>query len=260
MASAEFSSLRPTTQEWRQFISAAIQTASALATPYAPLIYCGAEFLYNHRDSIRRLFGASSYAYSFEGSTLPLSTPTERVAPQQGTLSLNITLTPSARDLGLRNGDPVIIILIDHTFAPGRSGLVVPTQVGERVDLAVLRSSYSLAAFGSRTESLFAMPDPYTAVAGNGVLLGGRHQLELPLMARGPVQTPQHAVVPNITGTVVGNNFLFDRRRQLGPPSTVGRSFLTLPSRAFPCDQCSMTFSTQADLDGHKRLLGLKRS
>jgi hypothetical protein len=80
---------------------------------------------------------------------LPLSALHDRTAPQQATLSINSRLTDSARRMGLRNGDPVGVLLTGSGLAHTRSRLVVPTRVGEQVRIAVPNGDYAVTALGS---------------------------------------------------------------------------------------------------------------
>src|SRR3954469_15332713 len=85
---------------------------------------------------------------------------------QKQVVSLTPTLTWSARNAGLRNGDPISLMLTSRTQNSTRSGLIVPGRVGEMMKATIPRDDYSIAAFGSKGTSLFQRQDPYIAVGG----------------------------------------------------------------------------------------------
>ena len=105
-------------------------------------------------------------------------------------MPVTLSVDTTAAGTGLRQGDPVSVVLSGHSGGQLRNGLVVPTRVGERVSLSLPRGSYSLTALGGRRETLFTNRDPYTALGGNNLVLDGQRQLYLPLSARTSTASP----------------------------------------------------------------------
>lgn len=62
----------------------------------------------------------------------------------------------------------------------------MPARVGDQVELAIPLDTYSIAAFASRRDALFTEPDPFRAVTGQTIMLGGHQALALPLVPRQP--------------------------------------------------------------------------
>ena len=97
---------RPTNDELWDLASA----VSAFICPLGPLAVWVLKFASNRRDLIFSQFGTPVQAYTAEQSPLRLTllaTPSRAAQTPAGTLSINTPLTGAARQLGLRNGDPV---------------------------------------------------------------------------------------------------------------------------------------------------------
>jgi hypothetical protein len=152
-----------------------------LLAPFAALAF---EYLYERRDRIFNASGAPLQAYTADRSALNLNTLSRRIAQPHSVLSIDTSLTGSARKLGLRDGDPVSVMVAGHQYVQSRSGIVVPARIGERINVTVPNGSYSVAALGSSREALFTARDPYNAVAGNNISLQAAQWLALPLTAR----------------------------------------------------------------------------
>jgi len=152
-----------------------------LLAPFAALFF---EYLYDRRDRIFNASGAPLQAYTVDRSALNLNTLSRRIAQPHSVLSIDTSLTGSARKLGLRDGDPVSVMVAGHQYVQSRSGIVVPARIGERINVTVPNGSYSVAALGSSREALFTTRDPYNAVAGNNISLQAAQWLALPLTAR----------------------------------------------------------------------------
>jgi hypothetical protein len=144
-------------------------------------------YLYDRRDLIFGATGAPVRAIASDSSVVQLSALSRPSAQPDATLSINTTLNDSARRLGIRNGDPVSVLLTGHNFVQARSGLVVPARIGEQTRVTVPKGSYSITAFGAKPESLFTIPDPYRVVAGNTTQLNSNRQLALSLTPREPL-------------------------------------------------------------------------
>jgi hypothetical protein len=157
------------------------------AGPFAVL---AARYLYERRNLIFGSSGAPAQAYDSADRAVGWST-LARPAAGSGTLSLRPQLSESARRLGVREGDPVGLVLTGHSYTtarsglvvPARSGLVVPARIGQQVEVAVPRGTYSLGAFAGRRDQLFATAQPFAAAAGQNVVVGTRSNLVLPLAA-----------------------------------------------------------------------------
>ncbi len=167
----------------------AVQLVSTLVLgPWGPPVAFLAQYLFTRRELLFDSYGGPAQAVNASGQAVSLpalrATPTTR----QGVLSLNASLTDSARRQGLRTGDPVGLVVTNHTPAAGGipgGRLVVPARIGERVDVTVPHGTYSLGAFAGQRAVLFARPDPFTAGTGHTAVLGGRRlELGLPLAAR----------------------------------------------------------------------------
>jgi len=229
----------------------------------------GFDYLYDRRDLIFSTTGAPVQAIASDSSVLRLSALSQPSGQPHATLSINTTLNNSARQLGIRNGDPVSVLVTGHSFAQARSGLVVPARIGEQTKVTVPRGNYSVTAFGSKQASLFTTPDPYRVVAGNTTLLNGNRKLALSLAPREPLLKafPQPSItVTSLKWPQVNRNVL--------PVSSQGRCvycgqaattsllahMLVCPSRPKPatyqpgslrCDRCFARFSTMSDLNMH---------
>lgn len=177
-------SWRLTSAEKRKGVFASLQIVSALAGPLGPLALWAFEYLYDRRDLIFTQSGMPVQAFTARGAPLRLGSLADGGSSQLGSLSINPALTPAARALGLRDGDPVSVVVSGHQFVQGRSGLVVPARIGSPLTVAVPRGTYSLSAFGGTRNSLFTLTDPYTGVSGTTVQVGQHSSLALPLRSR----------------------------------------------------------------------------
>lgn len=258
-----------TDQERRKAVSAVVTMASSLLGPWGPLIVWGFDYLYDRRDLIFNADGAPVQAIASDGSALRLAALSQPAARPQATLAINATLGDSARRLGLRNGDPVSMLVTGHTFVGARSGLVVPARIGEQAKVTVPAGSYSVTAFGSRQASLFSAKDPYQVAAGNTTMISGNRQLALSLAARAPVlgTYPQAPVLGTSLNWAPAsrNTPLLTPRRCLycgQTPAAAGMlpHMLSCPSRPKPpppselpfyCDRCGARFSTSNQRDVH---------
>jgi len=165
--------------------------SSFIGGPLGPLAVWGLKFVYDRRNLIFSQLGIPIQAYTAQRVPLrltSLATPNRAAAQAPaGTLSISAPLTSAARQLGLRSGDPVSVVLAGHQYVQARSGLVVSTRIGERIEVWVPNGNYTVAAFGGRRDALFATPDPYSTMTGGNILLAGRRQLNLSLTARNAV-------------------------------------------------------------------------
>lgn len=281
-------SWRLTDRERRQAFSAALAVFSTVLGPLGPLAVWGLEYIYDRRDLIFNVAGAPVSAYTADRSALNLTALSNNIAHSratQSTLSIDTSLTDAARKLGLRNGDPVSLTVTGHRYIQSRSGMVVPTRIGDRVNITVPSGSYSIAAFGSRQDNLFSTHDPYTSVAGDNITAHGRRQLALPLTPRAalastsaPAVTPSwpkdgvlrartcpscglaiaanplnHALTctrhPAWTNTTLSNRRTTSTIR---PPSAKWQPTL---QPGFQCGQCYVRYITKAALDNHLRAM-----
>lgn len=267
---ASQSSWQMTEEERRKAYSTVVQVASSFLGPFGPVVMWGFDYLYDRRGLIFSTAGEPVQAIASDGSAirLPLlsrAAAGPQVARPQATLAIGTTLGESARRLGLRNGDPVSMLVTGHSFAGVRSGLVVPTRIGEQAKVSVPAGTYSVAAFGARQAALFGSKDPYQAAAGNTTVASGSGQLALSLAARAPLlRTP-------VQGTGVNRSLLIQAaqpqtlRRCIycgqvqAAPSLLGHT-LSCPSRPkmltrsqlpFFCDRCGMRFGTANERSGH---------
>ncbi|MBE1484376.1 hypothetical protein [Plantactinospora soyae] len=176
-----------TDEERRRGRSALVQSVTSLAFGVAgpPAAWLG-QYLYDRRDLIFNRYGTPRRAFDAGGHALDLSRVGRPSATRPATLSLQTGLTNAVRQLGLREGDPVTLVLVGQLSVRSGSGLVVPALVGDQVELAIPMGTYSLTALASPRDTLFAEPDPFRAVTGRTVALGGHQTLALPLTARQP--------------------------------------------------------------------------
>ncbi|GAA4465902.1 hypothetical protein [Phytohabitans houttuyneae] len=183
-----------TEQEWRRLREAFVQSAAGFFFgPAGPVVAWAGQCLYDRLTFNRS--GAPARAFDATGRALNLSTVGRPSAARPATLSLYTGLTGAVRQLGLREGDPVTLVLVGQPYLRSASGLVVPALVGDQVELAVPLGPYTLTAFASRRDALFTEPDPFRAVAARQVNLGARQTLALPLTPRQPVPS----VLPRCT-------------------------------------------------------------
>lgn len=181
------SSWQLTDQERRKACAAFVAVGASFLGAFAPVIMWGFDYLYDRRNLVFDAGGAPVQAIASDGSAVRLAALGQSAAGAQATLDVSTTLGDSARRLGLRNGDPVSMLVTGHTFAGPRSGLVIPARIGEQARVTVPAGSYSVTAFGSRQASLFSTMDPYQAAAGGTTAVNGNRQLALPLTARAPL-------------------------------------------------------------------------
>jgi hypothetical protein len=291
-------SWRLTDRERRQAFTAAVSVASVMLGPLGPLAVWGFDYLYDRRDLIFNTVGTPIRAYTADRSALSLAalsssivqprlpgSTLSRSVPSQSTLTIDTSLTDSARRLGLRNGDPVSVTVTGHRYVQSRSGLVVPTRIGEQVNITVPSGSYSIAAFGSRRASLFSAHDPYSTVAGDNVTAFGPKRLALPLTARAALpSTPASAAVPatSTNSTLAARTCLWCGL-PLAPtplvhllscserPAPTGGAVLDFPvtprlrqlranrlplqQLTFQCDRCDARFPTSPALDEHMQVM-----
>jgi hypothetical protein len=258
-----------TDYERRRAYAAAVAVASSFLGPFGPVVMWGFDYLYDRRDLIFNSGGAPVQAIASDGSGLRLAALSQPAARPQATLAINTTLGDSAQRLGLRNGDPVSMLVTGHTFVGARSGLVVPARIGEQAKVTVPAGTYSVTAFGSRQASLFSAKDPYQVAAGNTTLVAGSRQLALPLAARAPLlqtysrapeqgtrvdwarfsrnapvltprQCPYCGQTPT-TASMLAHTLFCPSRPKPPPPSE-------LP---FYCDRCGARFRTRTELGPH---------
>jgi hypothetical protein len=190
--SGDFSSWRPTAEERRRLTSALIGAAGVYLGVPLELAEVARSYFYNRRDMLFTGRGVPKKAYS-QGKGVSLSALAQ--APSAQRLTLNVDLAQSARELGLRDGDPVTIVLTGQAYVRTAGGLVVPARVGQPVEVAVPQGNYRLAAFGSRQDSLFTTPDPFIALGGNNLAISWPQALAVPLSARQGLPAGQQAPV-----------------------------------------------------------------
>jgi hypothetical protein len=170
--------------ERRRAFAAVVAVASSFLGPFGPMVMWGFDYLYDRRDLIFNTAGVPIRAIASDSSVLRLSTLSLPSGPSHATLAIDTALTGSARRLGVRKGDPVSLLVTGHSYVQPRSGLVVPARIGEQIKVVVPSGNYSVTAFGSNQESLFATPDPYQVVDGSTTLLDGSRRLTLSLAPR----------------------------------------------------------------------------
>lgn len=239
-----------TDRERRQAILAALAAASTSLGPLGPLMVWGFEYVYDRRDRIFNQLGVPLRAYGYDRSSVELNTLAESGTGRLATLSIDT----SAADSRLRLGDPVSVVLSEHSAGQLRGGLVVPTRVGERVSLSLPRGSYSLAALGGPRKALFTSRDPYTALGGNNLVLDGQRQLYLPLSARTRTAPVASLRLPDRLNSTV-------TRLLLNPPAprqtcTICGTELTADGvclNATRCSWCDESFESYLDCREHER-------
>ncbi|GAB3900649.1 hypothetical protein ACFQ1S_10055 [Kibdelosporangium lantanae] len=193
----DYSSWRWSDAERRSAVSVGIQSVAALVGgPWGLALAFGMEYLYNRRQLIFNSASTPERAYSARGEAVSLGALAQREAAPSVSLYLNPELTAPAQQLGLRSGDPVTLILSDTGATRTGTGLVVPTRVGEQINLVVPRSSYTVAAFGARRDSLFVTPDPFTTI-GAATVTPTSGALQIPLTARQTMYTPAYKPLRN---------------------------------------------------------------
>lgn len=179
----QYRSFRLTPDEKWRLTSAALEAFVPGATFVSQLV----EIAYRRRDLIYDTLGVPRQVHT-ANRMLPLSS----LATPAGanTLSINITITDAAQRLGLRQGDPVTVMVAGHNYVSDRSGLVVPARIGQPVDISLPAGDYSLAGLGARRETLLTASDPYNTMGGGTVQIAGQRWLDLPLAARNTVPPP----------------------------------------------------------------------
>ncbi|NUT96427.1 MAG: hypothetical protein HOY78_30805 [Saccharothrix sp.] len=156
-------------------------TASLLLGPLGPFAVLAGRYLYDRRDAIfDRMGGRPVRAFDATGRPHGLSTLSSGAL---STLAVRPVLTEAARGLGLREGDPVSLVLTGQRFTSARSGLVVPARIGQRVEVSVPEDTYSLGAFAGRAGELFTRAHPFRVAAGQAVVASGRSGMVLNLDA-----------------------------------------------------------------------------
>ncbi|MFC0433908.1 hypothetical protein [Kutzneria buriramensis] len=205
MAAEQSQSWRLTDDERRKAVSSAASFVASLIGPGAEFLVWGFEYFYNRRDLIFNGSGAPAQAFTAQATPVRLSALASNTSG--GRLSINTPLTAAAQRAGLRTGDPVSVVLSGHQFTQSRSGLVVPTRIGDRVQVSVPNGTYSAAAFGSGRQALFTAKDPFQTVAGGNVLLTGRGGLDLSLTTRTPVPAKLTWTCSHCGQTATGNAF-----------------------------------------------------
>jgi hypothetical protein len=261
-------SWRMTDQERRKAFSTVAAVASAFAGPLGPVAVWAAEYIYDRRDLLFDRLGEPLQAFQSNRFALNLSVLSQRIPlPHAATLSIDTTLTTAAKKLGLRKGDPVSLVLTGDRYVQSRSGLVVPTRIGERVSITAPRGNYSLTAFGSRRDALFTTRDPYQTAAGDSVRLSGHDNVALRLNSRALLLSEQRPTASVVKprqfdglrtgrlsashGTCVWcsranvNNMLEHVLTCSKLPRTAARAY------TYTCLQCRQTFTTQAERDNH---------
>jgi hypothetical protein len=273
---AEQQSWQLTARERRTAFTAAAAAFSTVLGPFGPLAVWCLEFVYDRRDLIFSPSGVPVSAYTAGRNAVGLTALTGGIGnplTARSTLDIDTSLTPSARRLGLRPGDPVSLAVTGHNYARSGSGLVVPARIGERVTLSVPSGSYSVAAFGSKQDNLFRLHDPYNTVAGDNVSAQGYRRIGLPLIARSaPLLLPQATPRPFPAAVVRQPAAPLAARKcpwcgqMLSAPLLVHMQLCskspggtaTTPPRAagltpFRCDRCYQRFTTAAGRDQHLR-------
>ena len=184
-----------TPDEKKQSILAVAQAIASFVGPVGPLIPLAVSYVYERRHILFNQDVTPVRAVNLEGRVLQLSGSRQlnaarlltRAIPGREVVSFSATLTKSARDVGIREGDPVSVLLTSNSSPTTRSGLIIPTQVGARVDLVVPKNAYSLGALGSGRHELFSKRDPFAVIGGRSLALGAASEFELPLTARDKV-------------------------------------------------------------------------
>ena len=157
--------------------------AASFLGPTTPLIALGVDYLYDRRDLMFTTTGTPVQAIATDRSVLPLSALHDRTAPLQATLSINTRLTDSARRMGLRNGDPVGVLVTGSGLAYAKRARRPDTDRRE-IRIAMPNGDYAVTALGSREKSLFTVAAPYQVAAGNTTTPRNRkRELALPLAA-----------------------------------------------------------------------------
>jgi hypothetical protein len=205
MADTGSSRWRLTEKESKDGLIAAVQMASNFVVPgFGPLLVWGASIIFERRRELYNAVFKPFQAINLEGERQELTGIGQYVngmpiadllSPRRQVISFRADLTKSAREAGLRWGDPVSVVIGNQNFTSTKGGLVVPARIGESVDVTVPQGDYSLAAFGSKRESLFVARNPYTAIGGSNVSQAKRQEVELPLrnwnLILVPKQSPQ---------------------------------------------------------------------
>ncbi|CCH34438.1 hypothetical protein ABZ816_37435 [Actinosynnema sp. NPDC047251] len=174
----------PTDAERREGYTLMAQFAASLVLgPIGPFAVFAARYLYDRRDALFDPSGRPVRAFDVSG------TP---VRPDLGgnVVTVRPNLTASAQASGLRQGDPVGLVL---TGQQNHNGLIVPARLGEPVDIAVPRGTYALGAFAARRDQLFTRAHPFTAVDGRTVTWGAGRALDLAPRSRPTLLTPTAA-------------------------------------------------------------------
>ncbi|OLT13628.1 hypothetical protein BJF78_21520 [Pseudonocardia sp. CNS-139] len=181
-----------TPEERKEGYAALFEFAAGLVLgPIAPFAVLAGRYLYDRRKMI------------FDGRGRPRAVATG--TPDGEPLVLRPALTPSAREIGLRDGDPVAVVVTGNAdapvwrWAPPRRELVVPGRVGEEIEVALPPGGYALGAFAGRPDRLFAEPHPFTATHGATVSPGRPVDVELSaagLRPRLPVTPPAPPAAP----------------------------------------------------------------
>jgi hypothetical protein len=243
-----------TDKERGRAFAAVVAVASSLIAPFGPLVMWGFDYLYDRRDLIFSTTGMPIRAIASDSSILQLSALSLPSGPSHATLSINTGLDNSARQLGIRKGDPVSLLVAGNSYIQAPSGLVVPARIGEPIKIVVPPGNYSVIAFGSNQESLFTTPDPYRVVDNNTTLLNGNRKLALSLTPReSTLEASSQPFAPMSSqnrcpycGRDVASNMMNHMLTCPSTPKSAGYQ-----AGLYRCGRCRASFSTRQELDAH---------
>ncbi|MFG2120680.1 C2H2-type zinc finger protein [Streptomyces sp. NPDC048710] len=236
-------SWRPDEEDSLKWVKGILDALSLLAGPVGPLLVAGGEYLYRRRHLIFGPNGQPLQAVSLTGDPPPVtdgrSAHLEAAATlggpgvRQQVLSVVPQLDSPARRSGLRDGDPVSLLLAGRTGPAQSNGLVIPARIGQRLDVTVPSGEYAIAGMGSSRDTLFTARDPVRAAGGLWLPAGNHPTAPLALQARSALTPP--------TGKLPECRYC---HRPVADP--IGHPIFC-PSRSLPyrCDICGKGFSNQ---------------
>lgn len=220
--------------------------------PAGPVLVAAGEFVFRRRHLLFGTNGRPLRAVGLMGGPPPARTAAGLLdatatlgglGTRKQVLSVVPELDSPARRSGLRNGDPVSLLLAGSTGTVQRNGLVVPARIGQRLDVTVPRGEYTIAGMGASRDTLFTTRDPIRAAGGLRLRAGTHPTASLALQARSALAPPTSRVTPcRWCNRIVSNLHL------------ITHEFLYCPRRPRPyrCETCGEGFDTEGARRMHR--------
>ncbi|MEU1407938.1 hypothetical protein ABZ471_37425 [Streptomyces sp. NPDC005728] len=220
-----------------------LDALSLLAGPIGPLLVAGGEYVYRRRHLLFGANGQPLQAVGLMGDSPPVTygrwdhldaaATLGGLGGWQQVVSVVPQLDSPARRSGLRDGDPVSLLLAGSTGTAQRNGLVIPAWIGQRLDVTVPRGEYTIAGMGASRDTLFTARDPVRAAGALRLPAGNHPTAPLALQPRSALTSPTLKVV----------ECRWCHRLVVNPTAHA----LICPCRPLPyrCDACGKGFTTE---------------